>query len=176
MAIASWHENGLPARGGCQTHIAALARRLVTDGHQVHLYACRWDADALPPDLHYHPVRLPPVPRFLRPWWFSRACRRALRDASHRVSIGFDKAWGLDVLYPQGGLHAASAAHNLLKYPHPVTRHLVQFVQLFDPTQWSYRLVERKQYLGAERPLILAISEMVQRQFEEHYGIPAEDL
>src|SRR5262249_10601727 len=120
MDIAFCHENVLPARGGCETYIAALARRLGADGHQGHLYACACDAEALPPDLHYPPVRLPPVPRFLRPWWFSRACRRALRAASHRVSIGFDKAWGLDVLYPQGGLHAASAAHNLLKYPHPV--------------------------------------------------------
>src|SRR5262245_4217164 len=152
MDIAFCYESVLPARGGCEVYIAALARRLVADGHQVHLYACRWDADALPESIIYHPLQLPRVPRFLRPWCFSVACRRAMQDTTHHVSIGFDKTWGLDILYPQGGLYAASAAHNLLKYAHPAMRHLVQFVKLFDPTHWSYRFLERKQYLGSNRP------------------------
>ena len=82
MNLAFCYESVLPARGGCETYIAALARRLVADGHEVHLYACRWDADALPPNLHYHPIQLPPVPRFLRPWCFSVACARAAARGS----------------------------------------------------------------------------------------------
>lgn len=176
MDIAFCYENVLPSRGGCETYIAALARRLVSDGHAVHLYACRWDAAALPPALHYHTIKLPPVPRFLRPWCFSAACVRALRGADHHVNIGFDKTWGLDVLYPQGGLYAASAEHNFLKYPHPLKRHLIQLFKLFDLTHWSYSLLERRQYLGEPRPLVIAISSMVQRHFEQHYGIGPEDL
>ena len=176
MDIAFCYESVLPSRGGCETYIAALARRLVSDGHAVHLYACRWDADALPPNLHYHPIKLPRVPRFLRPWCFSAACARALDSAGHHVSIGFDKIWGPDILYPQGGLYAASAEHNLLKHPHPLTRHLVQLLKLFDVTHWSYSLLERRQYLGRQRPLVIAISNMVQRHFQQHYGIRPEDL
>ena len=176
MDVAFCYESVLPSRGGCETYIAALARRLVADGHAVHLYACRWDADALPPSLHYHTIKLPPVPRFLRPWCFSAACARALRGASHQVSIGFDKTWGLDVLYPQGGLYAASAEHNLLKHPHPLTRHLVQLLKLFDVTHWSYSVLERRQYLGQRRPLVVAISNMVQRHFQQHYGLAPEDM
>src|SRR5262245_32660515 len=96
MDVGFCYERGLPARGGCETYIAALARRLVADGHAVHLYACRWDPAALPPGLFFHPITLPPVPRFLRPWAFSAACARALRGAGHQVSIGFDKTWGQD--------------------------------------------------------------------------------
>jgi UDP-glucose:(heptosyl)LPS alpha-1,3-glucosyltransferase len=176
MEIAFCYESVLPSRGGCETYIAALARRLVTDGHQVHLYASRWDADALPGQLHYHRVSPPPVPRFLRPWAFSAACLRALREGRHQVSIGFDKTWGQDILYPQGGLFVASADQNLLKHRHPVTRHLVQFLKLFDPTSWSYRLLERRQYLGAGRPLVIAISDMVQKHFEHYYDIAKNDL
>src|SRR5262245_39780094 len=157
MNIAFCYESVLPARGGCETYIASLARRLVADGHEVHLYACRWDASALPERLHYHPVRLPPCPRFLRPWFFSAACARVLRGGSHQVSIGFDKTWGQDILYPQGGLYAASAAQNLLKHRHPAVRRLVGVLKLFDPTHWSYRALERRQYRGENRPLIVAI-------------------
>src|SRR5262249_11034735 len=176
MNLAFCYESVLPARGGCETYIAALARRLVADGHEVHLYACRWDAEALPANLHYHPIQLPPVPRFLRPWCFSIACARALRHADPQASIGFDKTWGQDILYPQGGLYRASAEHNLLKHRHPATRHLVQLLKLFDPTHWSYSLLERKQYLGTSRPLVIAISNMVRGHFQRHYGIGPEDL
>jgi UDP-glucose:(heptosyl)LPS alpha-1,3-glucosyltransferase len=176
MDIAFCYESVLPTRGGCETYIAALARRLVADGHQVHLYASRWDADALPDGLHYHPIHLPHLPRFLRPWWFSSACVRALSNASHHVSIGFDKTWGQDILYPQGGLYVASLAQNLVKHRQPWMRHLVQMLKVFDLTHWSYKVLERKQYLGPQRPLIIAISDMVQRHFEQHYGIQREDL
>src|SRR5262245_47107536 len=91
MNIAFCYESVLPSRGGCETYIASLARRLVADGHQVHLYACRWDEAALPAGLQYHRLAPPHGPRFLRPWRFGAACVRALRGADHLVSIGFDK-------------------------------------------------------------------------------------
>src|SRR5262249_35807856 len=117
MDIALCYESVLPARGGAETYISDLARRLARDGHAIHLYASRWDSSSLPVATHYHRLLVPSGPRFLRPWRFSAACEEALTGKSHDLSIGFDKTWGQDILYPQGGLHIASAAHNLLKYP-----------------------------------------------------------
>ncbi len=94
----------------------------------------------------------------------------------HDVSIGFDKTWGQDVLYPQGGLHAASAAHNLLKYPGQASRFLAAAGKWLDPAAWSFARLERKQYLGPDRPLVVVNSRMVQRHFEEFYGIPPESV
>jgi UDP-glucose:(heptosyl)LPS alpha-1,3-glucosyltransferase len=132
MKIAFCYESVLPARGGCETYIADLARRLVADRHEVHLYACRWDEKALPAGVRYH--ALPPVrgPRFVRPWRFAAACEEALGHGTHDVSIGFDKTWGQDILYPQGGLHSASAEHNLNKYPGRLTRGLARLVKSLD--------------------------------------------
>ena len=172
MDIALCYESVLPARGGCETYIADLSRRLVRDGHRVHLYACRWDAAALPAGMHFHRLEVPTGPRFLRPWRFGRACEAALANAGHDVSVGFDKTWGQDVLYPQGGLHAASAAHNRLKYPYAWLRWLAGLLKHFDPASWSFARLERKQYLGPRRPVIVVNSRMVQRHFEQYYGIP----
>ncbi len=171
MNIAFCYENVLPARGGCETYIGDLARRLVADGHEVHLYACRWDSAALPAELHCHALAVPRGPRFLRPWRFGRACERALRGAGHDVSLGFDKTWGQDVLYPQGGLHAASAAHNLRKHGNPTVRRLAGLVKALDVAHWSFTLLERRQYLGARRPLVVVNSEWVRDHFGRYLGV-----
>ncbi|HJZ57735.1 MAG TPA: glycosyltransferase family 4 protein, partial [Gemmataceae bacterium] len=165
MDIALCYESVLPARGGAETYIGDLARRLARDGHAVHLYACRWDASALPASTHFHRLDVPAGPRLLRPWRFAAACERALVGQRHDVSVGFDKTWGQDVLYPQGGLHAASAAHNLLKYPHAWERAVAALGKWLDPAAWSFTRLERKQYLGPNRPLVVVNSRMVQRHF-----------
>jgi UDP-glucose:(heptosyl)LPS alpha-1,3-glucosyltransferase len=176
MNIAFCYENVVPSRGGCETYIADLARRLTGDGHEIHLYACRWDAAALPESMHYHSLQVPRGPRFLRPWRFGAACARALRGARHDVSIGFDKTWGQDLLYPQGGLHAASAAYNLRKYSNRLERGLARVAKALDLAHWSFTLLERKQYLGSNRPLVVVNSDMVRHHFQQYYGISATDL
>jgi UDP-glucose:(heptosyl)LPS alpha-1,3-glucosyltransferase len=52
----------------------------------------------------------------------------------------------------------------------------VRFLKMLDPVHWSYRALERRQYLGRNRPLIVAISDMVKRHFQRFYGIAADDL
>lgn len=175
MNIAFCYESVLPNRGGCETYIASLARRLVADGHEVHLYARRWDASALPAALRIHRVAVPRVPRFLRPWVFGAACRRALTSAPPAVSVGFDKISGLDVMYPQGGLYAATVDHNLLKYRSPLVRRLARALRAFDPSYRSFLALDRHQY--RRQPLIVvAISEMVRRHFEQYYRLDPANL
>jgi UDP-glucose:(heptosyl)LPS alpha-1,3-glucosyltransferase len=176
MNLALCYENVLPARGGCETYITDLARRLVADGHEVHLYASHWDPAALPKGIQVYPVDVPGGPRFLRPWRFGAACERLLGDARHRVSIGFDKTWGQDVLYPQGGLHAASADHNLIKYRGPWLRGLARLAKGLDLASWSFARLERRQYAGSSRPLVIAISDMVRQHFEHYYGLGPKDV
>ena len=155
-------------------YIADLARRLAADGHAVHLFASRWDESALPPGLHYHRLPAPKGPRFLRPWRFGAACARALDDAGRPLSIGFNKTWGQDVLYPQGGLHAASALCNLGKYSHPLVRGLAWTVKRLDPAHWSFSRLEKRQYLGPDHPVVVVNSHLVRRHFQRFYGIGPE--
>ncbi len=176
MKIAFCYESVLPARGGCETYIADLARRLVADRHEVHLYACRWDEHALPAGVRYHALPAPRGPRFLRPWRFGALCERALQEGTHDVSVGFDKTWGQDVLYPQGGLHSASVEHNLRKYRSGLARGAARAVKWLDLAYWSFRRLERRQYLMEPRPLVVVNSHMVRGHFQRHYNVPAEDL
>src|SRR5439155_7545450 len=93
----------------------------------------------------------------------------------HQVTIGFDKISGLDVLYPQGGLYAATAEHNLLKYRSLLLRRIVRGLKAIDPAHHSFLALERAQYRG-QGSLVVAISEMVREHFERYYALAPADL
>lgn len=171
MNIALCYPSVVPARGGCETYISDLARRLAKDGHAVHLFATAWDAAALPPSMHYYRIAKPAGPRFVRTWSFAAACEIALRIAKPDVSIGFDKTWGQDILYPQGGLHVATQAHNLFKYQTRAMRWVAGLGKWFDWANWSFGWIERKQYFSSYRPTVLVNSNMVRGHFDEYYGV-----
>jgi UDP-glucose:(heptosyl)LPS alpha-1,3-glucosyltransferase len=171
MDIALCYESVLPARGGAETYLGDFARRLATDGHAVHLYACRWDAASLPSSTVFHKLDVPPGSRAGRPWRFAAACEEVLRGADHDVTVGFDKTWGQDVLYPQGGLHIASRHHNRLKHPTRLGRWLADAGKWLDPAGRSFAALERRQYLGERRPVIVANSRMVAGHFARFYGL-----
>jgi UDP-glucose:(heptosyl)LPS alpha-1,3-glucosyltransferase len=160
MNLALCYPSVIPRQGGCETYIAGLARRLVGDGHAVHLYASRWDAAALPAGLRFHEVRLPRCPRFARAWLFGRACSALLAEGRHDASIGFDKIEGVDFYYPQGGEYPASVRLSQEKHPSRLVRAGLRLARRFDPTHQSLLALERRQ-LARPGSLVVAISEMV---------------
>ena len=168
MNIALCYESVLPAKGGAETYIGDLSRRLDQDGHEVHLYACRWDANSLPKSMVFH--QLPPItgPRFLRPWRFGAAVEEALLGSKHNVTVGFDKTWGQDVLYPQGGLHAASQRHNRRKERTGLRRFFATGLKYLDLAFHSFRKLEQKQYCSGLGSTVVVNSAMVRKHFEQY--------
>jgi UDP-glucose:(heptosyl)LPS alpha-1,3-glucosyltransferase len=98
-----------------------------------------------------------------------------MRGADHEVSIGFDKIAGPDVLYPQGGVYAASVDYNLLKHPRPLLRRLLRSLKWLDPAHLSFLALEREQFRDGGA-LMVAISDMVRRHMEEWYAVAPADL
>lgn len=176
MNIAICYESVVPARGGCETYIADLIRRLTADRHEVHLYASEWDAATLPGLRQFHRVPKATGPRFLRPWRFAARCEEMLARGRHDVSLGFVKTWGQDVIFPQGGLHVASAEFNIRKHRQPWKRALARIIKSCDLAHWSYCLLERRQFLRELEPLIVAPSRFVERHFQRYYGISPEHI
>jgi UDP-glucose:(heptosyl)LPS alpha-1,3-glucosyltransferase len=176
MKIALCYEHVIPARGGMEVLIADLARRLVADRHEVHLYAYERDAAALPSEVIFHALIPGWGPRFLRPWRFAAACEKALRREQHDVVVGFVKTWFQDVYIAAGGLHVATASHNLRKYRQPWLRGLAHLCQWLSPAYWSYVLLERKQFCGQHRPVVVAVSRMVEEHFRTHYALGSEQV
>lgn len=170
MKIALCYESMMPNKGGCETYLADLARSLVNDHHEVHLFTTRYDAQAFPDAVMYHLLPQSTGVRFLRPWQFAKACYQTLQQHTFDVTVGFIKTWGQDVLMPQGGFHAASTEHNLQKNASPLLRGFMRLVQKIDPKQWSFRALERRQLFDFASMLVVP-SKMVQRHAWEYYQI-----
>jgi UDP-glucose:(heptosyl)LPS alpha-1,3-glucosyltransferase len=169
--LAICHPVVVPSRGGCETYVADLIRALNRDGHTVHLYASLWDAATLPASIHLHLI--PEIrSRLFRPWRFSQACGEALRHANHDLSIGFDKVAGVDVIYPQGGLHIAAVRQSMLKIRSPLVRSLALAGRALDPAHRSFCRFDRRQFGGDRPPFIIVNSNMVRRHFQHYLGIP----
>ena len=73
MKIALCYESMMPSKGGCETYLADLTRYLVDDGHAVHLFATRFDAQAFPSQVIHHLLPASTGLKFLRPWQFAKA-------------------------------------------------------------------------------------------------------
>lgn len=169
--IAICHENVLPERGGAEMYVADLTRRLAASGHRVELFASRWDPAALPANVRCHVIPSPSGRRALRPRRFSSALSAALAAHPADVSIGFDKVAGTDVYYPLGGLHLATASHNLLKHRPGLPRAAARFAQHFDGAQRAFARFERELLAGPRRPLLVANSRLVRRHAHDCYGL-----
>jgi UDP-glucose:(heptosyl)LPS alpha-1,3-glucosyltransferase len=174
MQIAFCHENVLPSRGGAEMYVADFLRRLAAAGHDVHLYACRWDATALPAALTIHRLDVPRGPRFQRPWRFSATVRAALDRDRPQVSIGFDKTFGPDIYYPLGGLQPASTAGSVRKNRSSWARAGARALKLVDVAGYSFDRLERGHLLGRNPPLLVVNSNRVRDDARRHYGMPAE--
>ena len=64
------------------------------------------------------------------------------------------------------GLHLLSLA--------PAVRRLVRMLKTIDPAHRSFLTLERRQYRGPT--LVVAISEMVRRHFQEYFDLPPGNL
>src|SRR5438270_878445 len=119
MQIAFCHENVLPARGGAEMYVADLTRRLVAEGHDVHLYACRWDPAALP-------ERVRVIPNAIDPARFNECDRPRLRAECRRL-------WGIG---PGEAVAAFVAMNYRLKGLEPLLHAVARL-----PTYLPFRLL-----------------------------------
>lgn len=168
-----------PTKGGAETYVVDLIRRLAAAGHEVAVYAESCHAGALPPGATFHPVAAPGFFRPQQTWNFARNSERALRaaEADHAfdASLGLINTWHHDVLIPQGGVHGASLDANARRFGNVVRRAIYRLGKQVNPKAWVYGAIEARQYApstGARQ--VVAVSEMVRGHLEQYHGVPRE--
>ncbi len=173
MRLALVYRRVDPSKGGAETYVADLARRLVAAGHAVDLIAEGCADGALPERVGLRRVVGRGLTRAGRIWGFAVAAEAALaeRRRDYDCTIGFINTWGQDVLIPQSGVRRGSLEHNARRFPAGWRRQLYGWAKRANPKDWIYRAIEARQYAGGGPPRVVAVSELVKGHLQRFHGV-----
>ena len=155
-----------PSRGGAETYVVDLCRRLIRAGHSVDLFAESWREGVLPPQVKCVGVPVQGKSRLQRMISFGKNSEIALADKDYDCTVGFINTWHHDVLIPQGGVHDGSLEANAKRFPEGFRRTLYALGKKANPKWWAYRAIERKQYDTSRAPRYVAVSRMVMEHLQ----------
>lgn len=165
-----------PSRGGAETYVVDLCRRLASLGHAVDLIAESWNDDDLPAEVRRIPIAAPGRTRPERMIAFGRNSEELIRDSAYDCSVGFIDTWCHDVLIPQGGVRQGSLEANARRFPAGWRRTLYQLGKRANPKFHAYRSIERLQYDPARKSRVVAVSRMVMGHIQKFHHVPANRI
>lgn len=161
-----------PARGGAETYVADLCRRLVKAGCRVDLHAETWRPEAIPSQVTVIPVETHGRTRLERLWSFALESEASLAQGAYDCSVGFINTYAHDVIIPQGGVQAASLLANARRRKRPGARLAYVLAKSANPKMWLQRAIERRQYDPERAARVVAVSQMVKRDLETFHHVP----
>jgi UDP-glucose:(heptosyl)LPS alpha-1,3-glucosyltransferase len=160
-------------RGGAEKYAGTVARWLVSEGNEVHVFATEVDAGELPASTRVHHVQPMVLPGFgwLRAYLFARRSEQMLHKSHFDLIVGFNKVWYVDAYLAVGGAHAAALECNSRRFRSPIIRSLWWLSKVINPKQWVFRLIAARQFGGSHRPHIIAPAHLVAEHFRDYYGV-----
>lgn len=155
--------------GGAESHALETARGLRTAGHEVHVFAQRWDKELEKEGVTIHSIPVLGPFALSRMLSFTLFCQRQVKRADYDVVFSHQPLLQQDVTL--SGCHRASLKQR--KRFLPAWKRLTPLINPMHPTT----LWLESRALSPERTgLIITGSEFVKRQIIQHYGFPAERL
>ena len=173
MKIALGIRDFSPSRGGAERYLVELMRFLAQKGHEVHVFALRFDQGIK--DLYLHKINLLPLPKGLRILSFALKCHKQMKRDNFDVIVGVGNTWWADLLQPHGGVHWKWFWRSLRAYKNPWLWGAKLLGRVLSLKQWVEGIVEDAPYRKGVKQIV-AISEMVKRDIVDYYDIPEEKV
>ncbi len=171
MNIAIVFERVDPNKGGAETYVVDLCRRLTAAGHDMTLYCRTFRSGALPSRTNVVKVDAAGWPRWLKTWSFASRASRAARSGGHDCVIGLINTWDQDILIPQGGLIEASVELSSRRFPRGWRRSFYTAAKKLSLKYWVCRAIELRQYAPGRNTRVVAVSGLVQGHLERYAGV-----
>ena len=161
-------------RGGAETSTWQLVNHLLAGGVELTVFT----RSRLPsfPGCRVHQVTTP-VPlrsrasaEFLK--LASKACRRADLDLIHAMS----PCYAADVYEPRGGTMIETVLRNVAVRPTAIGRAVKSALAQLNQKQRMLLRAERRLLRRKPAPVVVALSQYVVRQLDEHYGVNGEKV
>ncbi|MEW5909068.1 MAG: glycosyltransferase family 4 protein [Thermodesulfobacteriota bacterium] len=167
LAIENFSRNA----GGAESYAVSLAHALSENGWEIHVYGKRWDGE--PSGASFHQIRVPDwLPVWIQLLNFAFCHRRMIRECRSDIILGFGNTICMNVYQSHGGVHKLSTDRKLFAEPNPFFRSLKRILIYFSLKQRVRHWIESAPFRQSPRPRIVAISEMIQEDIQQIYGIP----
>lgn len=173
MKIALGIRDFYHSKGGAERYLVDLMQFLAQEGHEVHVFAHRFDQGIN--DLYLHKINVFPLLKGLRILSFAFKCYQQMRQDNFDVIMGVGNTWGADLLQPHGGVHWKWFWRSLRAYRKPWLWGVKLLGRIFSLKQWVEGIVEDAPYRTGVKKIV-AISEMVKKDIVDYYGIPEDDV
>jgi UDP-glucose:(heptosyl)LPS alpha-1,3-glucosyltransferase len=173
MKIALGIRDFSPSKGGAERYLVELMQFLAQEGHEVHVFAHRFEGGI--EGLYFHTVTPFPFPKGLRILSFALKCLKQMKRDTFDVIMGVGNTCQADLLQPHGGVHWKWFWRSLRAYKNPWLWGVKFLGKIVSLKQWVEGLVEDAPYRTGVKKIV-AISEMVKRDIVDYYGIPEEEV
>ncbi len=158
------HHTRFGTTGGSEGYLAVLARRLLEEGHEVHVFCARAVAGRAPAGLRIHLLRTARFPHWRKVLSFAKAQARAASDPSFDLVVGFGRTLAQDLYRDGSGPQADYLAWRASARSFPG-----RFFQGLDPTQRITLAIEKARFRRPGLARIQAVSGLVRDALVRRY-------
>jgi len=159
--------------GGAEGFSSSFIERLADEGHEIHIFAIKWQADSSHKNICFHKVPAVTFNSFFRDLSFAVSCMRLLKKQRKDFDIiqTHDKTLFQDIYRAGDGCHI-----EWLKQRRKRTGLLGKLSALINPYHWLILALERSILDGHKFKKIIAISEMVKNNIVDNYKVSPADI
>jgi len=176
MKIAMAMENFSRYGGGAESYAVGLAQTLVSEGWEVHLYGHSWDGQPAGAVFHSIPKLPHWVPPSVRILAFAVRHRRMIAGEDFDIVLGFGNTLAMNVYQSHGGVNFISNIRKLQAIRNPLARWLKFAALLATPKYHARAWIESAPFRKSQRPVIIAISDMVRNDMADYFRINKDDI
>jgi UDP-glucose:(heptosyl)LPS alpha-1,3-glucosyltransferase len=157
--------------GGVERVVVESANQFAADGHEVHLFAARWQESVLAPAVHRHPVPARPWPAGLFAYQFRHRATAALAAGDYDVHAAYS------ALSPLGGVFWVPSVQRVA-YDTARGDRAGPYAALMalNPTQRVWLAYERQSFSPGGYAHLIAAADDVKTDIVERYGVPEADV
>ena len=164
----------LPTKGGGEVYLANFANQLAERGHEVHIYASKWESNNN--KIRYYTIPSIRFPKFLKDVSFVINSYKLMAKNDYDIVHVVGRALGMNVFNPHCGVEKAWLKQDLLSVQCPYFRLLKRIIKFFSFRQNYILWLDRKQYTGKGVSRIIAISDMIKNDIIKYHNIEPERI
>lgn len=156
--------------GGAERYLAQLVERLCDQGHEVHVFAQRWDSNETPKGGKapvFHRVPVVKSPSFLEALSFAFFSKKLLQEETFDIIHSFERTLYQDIYRAGDGCH-----REWLIQRRKMDSWIKRWTYCVNPLHRTLLFLEKRLFQSSRLRKIIANSHRGKEEIIRHYGVP----